>query len=111
MRKLFLILMMLLSSAIMLAGISQSLEGVDSLTVGSRFKLIVKADFAINRVVIPDSLKEFEVVSNQRITKNADFPYVELTIVPLQTGALSFPPLVVEPVIPTAQSITPIGSG
>ncbi len=88
----------------MLAGISQSLEGVDSLTVGSRFKLIVKADFAINRVVIPDSLREFEVVSNQRITKNADFPYVELTIVPLQTGALSFPPLVVEPVIPTAQS-------
>lgn len=106
MRKPVLILVMLFYTAIMVAGISQTLEDADSLTVGSRFKLSVKADFAINRVVIPDSLSGFEVISNQRITKNADLPYVELSIVPLQTGALSFPPLVVEPVVPAGQTFS-----
>jgi len=96
---------LLLCCSVLPAQISQELVGVDSLTVGSRFKLIVKADFAINRLVVPDSLSEFTVVDNYRNTKDEALPFVELTIVPLKTGSLSFPQLEVEPVISSAPKV------
>ena len=96
---------LLLVSSVLSAQISQELVGVDSLTVGSRFKLIVKADFAINKLVIPDSLSDFAVVDSYRNTRDEAVPFIELTIVPLKTGSLSFPQLEVQPVISASSKV------
>lgn len=104
-RTLLLPVILLLWSVCLCGQISQELVGVDSLTVGSRFKLIVKADFAINKLVIPDSLSEFAVLESFRNTKDEAVPFIELTIVPLKTGSLSFPQLKVEPVINSATEV------
>ncbi|MEF3694295.1 MAG: hypothetical protein V3576_03010 [Candidatus Cloacimonadota bacterium] len=104
-RTLLLPVILLLWSVCLCGQISQELVGVDSLTVGSRFKLIIKADFAINKLVIPDSLSEFAVLESFRNTKDEAVPFIELTIVPLKTGSLSFPQLKVEPVINSATEV------
>lgn len=96
--------MLLILGAILLhtglsALINQRLEGVDSLTVGSRFKLIIEADFAINRIVVPDTLKSFEVLSTQRKSEGGSMPRYELSIVALRPGSLTFPALELVPSI------------
>lgn len=75
------------------AQISQSLVDADTLSVGARFQLILKADFPLQSVTIPDSLDGFKVLAKDRISNTEPNPFFRITISPLKTGALSFPPL------------------
>jgi hypothetical protein len=72
--------------------------------VGDRFTLDIVADFSINRVVVPDTLTSFKVLSSERMTKGTDKPWFKLTIVPLLPGSHSFPSLEVEPVMADGQT-------
>lgn len=80
------------------AEISQSLEGADSLNVGTPFTFKVKADYAIKQLSIPDTLKSFAIVKSEQSERSTR--EWEMTLVPLRVGALSFPRLQVQPSIP-----------
>lgn len=82
------------------AGIIQSLENDENLSVGDRFLLNIKAEFSINRVVVPDTMTNFKVIDSQRISDAGMPAWFRLTIVPLLPGYHSFPILRVEPVSP-----------
>lgn len=78
--------------------ISQSLEGADSLNVGTPFTFRIKASYSIRQVSIPDSLEDFTIIGSKQFDKRTN--EWELKIVPLRTGPLSFPRLQVQPEIP-----------
>jgi len=82
------------------AGVIQSLENADNLSVGDRFLFNIKADYSINRVVVPDTLTNFKVIDSQRVSEAGSPAWFRLTIVPLLPGYHSFPALKVEPVRP-----------
>ena len=82
------------------AGIIQSLENADNLSVGDRFQFNIRAEYSINRVVVPDTLTNFKVIDSQRISEAGLPAWYRLTIVPLLPGYHSFPALRVEPVSP-----------
>ena len=84
-----LVLFTLLMPWIAEAAISQSLQEADSLRVGDVFTLRLDADYPIERVVLPDSLTEFSVIGSKALGK--DRYSWQMKIVPLKTGALSFP--------------------
>jgi len=86
-------------SSVMHAELSQSLEGADSLTVGTPFTFRIKADYAIKRLSIPDTLKSFAIVESKQSEKSSR--EWDMKIVPLRVGALSFPRLQVQRVIPS----------
>ena len=92
MRRLVL-LMLLCWTAGLSAQIDQSLVDADTLTVGARFTLILKADFPLESVSVPDSLEDFAVLAKDRISAKGTAPYFKITLSPLKTGALSFPGL------------------
>ncbi|MDP2172386.1 MAG: hypothetical protein Q8M98_01690 [Candidatus Cloacimonadaceae bacterium] len=100
MKRRYVFVLMLLACGLAFAALTQSLENADELSVGDRFFFNVRADFAINRVIVPDTLTNFAVIANERITQNAPQPWIKLTIVPLLPGWHSFPSLQVEPVRP-----------
>jgi len=82
--------------------ISQSLFGADSLNVGSTFELHITSSYPIKSVSIPDTLQSFAIVGNKRSDqKGLNW---QVSIVPLRTGALSFPRL---GIIPDAPDLTP----
>lgn len=93
-----LIAIMLLLAVQLQAEISQSLEGADSLNVGTPFTFKVKADYAIKQLSIPDTLKSFAIVKSEQSERSTR--EWEMTLVPLRVGALSFPRLQVQPSIP-----------
>ncbi len=78
--------------------ISQSLEGADSLNVGTPFTFRIKASYSIRQVSIPDSLEDFTIIGSKQSDKRTN--EWELKIVPLRIGPLSFPRLQVQPEIP-----------
>ncbi|HNZ06542.1 MAG: hypothetical protein KBA79_03805 [Candidatus Cloacimonetes bacterium] len=102
MRSLLAALMLLLGIACLSAdaGIYQSLENDDNLSVGDRFLFNIKAEYSINRVVVPDTLSNFKVIDSQRVSEAGSPAWYRLTIVPLLPGYHSFPALKVEPVRP-----------
>lgn len=87
------VIILLFSLSMLGAQISQSLVDADTLTVGARFQLLLKADFPLDSVTIPDSLDGFSVLGKDRIEKRGLSPFFRITLAPLKTGALSFPPL------------------
>ncbi len=93
-----LIAILLVFSSFLFGEISQSLEGADSLNVGTPFSFRIKASYAIRQVSIPDSLDSFAIIGSKQAEKNTT--EWELKIVPLRTGPLSFPRLQVQPMIP-----------
>lgn len=96
-----LLLIALVLSAALLPGltISQSLVDADDLSVGDRFSLNIRADEALDRVIVPDTLSNFQVLKVERITRNTNKAWFRLTIVPLLPGSQSFPALKVERLI------------
>jgi len=102
MNRLLIWLVLLLGISILSAdaGIMQSLENDDNLSVGDRFLFNIKAEYAINRVVVPDTLTNFQVIDSQRISEAGVPAWFRLTIVPILPGYHSFPALRVEPVSP-----------
>ena len=100
MKKLSLLLLFLLMICLLLAdeNVVQSLENDNDLSVGDRFHLNIRAEYAINRVVVPDTLSNFKVIDIERITQSGLPAHFKLTIVPLLPGYHSFPSLMVEPV-------------
>ncbi len=92
----------LLFPGFLAAEISQSLEGADSLSVGTPFTFRINAEYSIRRVSIPDSLESFAIVSSKQSEKSSR--EWEMRIVPLKTGALSFPRLQVQPTLPAYQA-------
>lgn len=94
--KLWPAILLLLALSPLTAQISQSLVDADTLTVGARFQLILKADFPLSSVSIPDSLDGFAVLAKDLITDKDSNPFFKITLSPLKTGALSFPPLKVQ---------------
>ena len=91
--KLWPAVLLLLALSPLTAQISQSLVDADTLTVGARFQLILKADFPLSSVSIPDSLDGFAVLGKDLVSDKGSQPYFKITLSPLKTGALSFPPL------------------
>ncbi len=92
MKRLYLVLLCLLLAIPLLAGFSQSLTGADSLRIGSRFTLNIDTDFPLRKIEIPDTLTSFRVLDS-RITRKDEGSHAELDLMPLRTGALSFPKL------------------
>jgi len=82
--------------------ISQSLTGADSLNVGSTFELHIASSYPIKSVSIPDTLQSFAIVGNKRSDRKG--LNWQVSIVPLKTGALSFPRL---GIIPDAPGLAP----
>jgi len=91
------LLLFSLCSSLISAQISQSLVDADTLTVGSRFKLIVKGDFPIKQVVVPDSIDGFTLIKQETISKKGQNDYSSLVLSPIKPGSLSFPALRVIP--------------
>ncbi len=75
------------------AQITQSLENADTLSVGSRFQLIIKAKEPVQKISVPDSLDGFTIIKEDIVRKRGAVPYGKLTIAPMKPGSLSFPPL------------------
>ncbi len=82
--------------------ISQSLQGADNLTVGTPFTFRIKADYAIKRLSIPDTLKSFAIVESKQSEKSSS--EWEMKIIPLRVGALSFPRLQVQRAMPSLRT-------
>ena len=85
------------------AELSQELQGADSLKVGTPFLFKITTDFAIKGVSIPDTLEDFAILESKRDEKNPRCWIIK--IVPLNTGALSFPRIEIQPV---DSSVTPV---
>ncbi|MDD2228904.1 MAG: hypothetical protein PHY48_05800 [Candidatus Cloacimonetes bacterium] len=94
-RVLSLLLALCIVPLLLSASISQELAGADSLNVGTPFTFIIHSSYTIKEVPIPDTLESFTIIQSQ---KTKDDKTWQLTIVPLKTGALSFPRLQVQPV-------------
>lgn len=102
MRRLILIFTLIVALSMLSAdaGIIQSLENADNLSVGDRFIFNIRANYSLNQVEIPDTLTNFKVIDSQRVT-DANMPaWFRLTIVPLLPGYHSFPALRTFPVSP-----------
>ena len=100
MKKLLALLLLIGFSCLLLAdaNIIQSLENDDDLSVGDRFFFNLRAEYALNKVVVPDTLTNFKVIDVERITEKGYPAHFRLTIVPLLPGYHSFPSLQVLPV-------------
>ena len=85
------------------AEFNQELQGTDSLKVGTPFLFVINTDFAIKGVAIPDTLEDFAILESKREVKNPRCWKVK--IVPLKTGALSFPRIEIQPV---DRGVTPV---
>ncbi|MCB5286533.1 MAG: hypothetical protein LHW64_01865 [Candidatus Cloacimonetes bacterium] len=92
MKKLLTIMLLSLCISLLLGTVSQSLAGADSLSIGKPFSLLIKTDFPLAEVVIPDSLTAFRVLNTQ-IEQDGQGSKATLAIAPLRVGALSFPKL------------------
>lgn len=92
MKRVFIALACLILAMPLLAGVSQSLVGADSLRIGSRFTFNIETDFAIAKIDIPDTLTSFRVIDS-RIERRGRGGHAEIEIMPLRAGALSFPKL------------------
>ncbi len=91
--------LLLLGVASLWAGnLTQDLENADDLSVGDRFLFNIRGDFAINRVIVPDTLTNFHVLAVEKITDSGTQPWYQLTIAPILPGYHTFPSLRVEPV-------------
>jgi len=91
---------LLCASGLWAGNLTQDLENADDLSVGDRFFFNIRGDFAINRVIVPDTLTNFMVISSERQTQQGAIPWFRLTIVPILPGYHTFPSLRVEPVRP-----------
>lgn len=100
MKRILALLVLIGLSCLLLAdaNIIQSLENDDDLSVGDRFHLNLRAEYALNKVVVPDTLTNFKVIEVKRITEAGLPAHFRLTIVPLLPGYHSFPSLQVQPV-------------
>lgn len=92
----------LLLPLFILAELSQELQGVDSLKVGTPFLFKITTYFAIKGVSIPDTLEDFAILESKRDEKN---PRCWIIKTSLNTGALSFPRIEIQPV---DSSVTPV---
>ncbi|HNQ39707.1 MAG: hypothetical protein M0R67_03290 [Candidatus Cloacimonas sp.] len=93
----------LLLPLFMLAEFKQELQGSDSLKVGTPFLFKITADFAIKGISLPDTLDDFAILESKRDEKNPRCWIIK--IVPLNTGALSFPRIEIQPVDSSVTSI------
>lgn len=100
MRKWLWVTIILCASSLWAGNLTQDLEHADDLSVGDRFIFNIRADFSINRVVVPDTLTNFKVFSVERQNKQGITPWFRLTIAPILPGYHTFPSLRVEPVRP-----------
>ena len=87
--------LLLLLSGGLWGEISQSLSGADSLNVGTSFDLNIVSIHPIKNVSIPDTLQSFAIVGSKRSDRKG--LHWRVSIVPLKTGALSFPRLSIIP--------------
>lgn len=92
MKRFYLVLACFVLTLPLLAGLSQSLTGADSLHIGSRFTLKIDTDFPLKKIEVPDTLSSFRVL-DKRITRKDEGSHAELDLMPLRTGTLSFPKL------------------
>lgn len=90
-------LMLLLISFLTAISIQQKLVNDDNLNVGNRFQLQIYADVPLKSVVVPDTLTAFKILEVEKIKAPSGKTWLQLTIVPLLTGSLSFPKLQVIP--------------
>lgn len=99
MKKPLLLILMVLGLALLGAdaGIYQSLENADDLSIGDRFIFNIRADYALNQIEIPDTLTNFKVIDSQRQSEAGVPDWFRLTIVPILPGYHSFPALKVVP--------------
>ena len=74
------------------AQVSQSLSGADSLSIGSSFELRINTDFPLRELAIPDTLQQFQILS-QNIQDLPEGSKAILRIMVLDVGALTFPKL------------------
>ncbi len=93
MKKLLICLALLLAVLLLPAKLAQELENADNLSVGDRFRLILRADVALRQVEVPDTLSAFHVVKLEHLDKGKSRDRFQLTIVPLLPGSHSFPSL------------------
>ncbi len=93
MKKLYFILIVMVSCAALGAVLEQSLIGADSLRVGSRFAFSLKAEQSLKQAIVPDTLTVFKVLSNKVVSSSGKPDHIELSIMPMRLGALSFPEL------------------
>ncbi|MEN6444639.1 MAG: hypothetical protein ABFC98_01180 [Candidatus Cloacimonas sp.] len=83
--------------------LQQELQGADSLKVGTPFLFQITSDFAIKNVSIPDTLDDFAILDSKRDKNNSNI--WKIKIAPLKTGALSFPPIAINPVDSSVTSV------
>jgi len=79
--------------------IQQKLVNDDDLNVGDRFQLQIYADVPLKSVVVPDTLTSFKILEAEKKKEPSGKTWLQLTIVPILTGSLSFPKLQVIPEI------------
>lgn len=94
------LLMLICFSWLGAQGLSQQLENADELSIGDRFQLSIKAPFALNRVIVPDTLTNFVVLNTERVNEPGAPAWFKMTITPILPGYHTFPSLKVEPVKP-----------
>jgi hypothetical protein len=92
MKKQVLLWLIVAGISLLPAEVIQSLVGADSLSLGTPFSLVIKTDFPLAEVVVPDSLTSFRV-NDTDIKLDQQGSVAELKIIPLRVGALSFPKL------------------
>jgi len=83
--------------------LQQELQGADSLKVGTPFLFQITSDFAVKNVSIPDTLDDFAILDSKRDKNNSNI--WKIKIAPLKTGALSFPPIAINPVDSSVTSV------
>lgn len=84
--------------------IQQKLVNDDDLNVGDRFQLQIYADVPLKSVVVPDTLTSFKILEAEKKKEPSGKTWLQLTIVPILTGSLSFPKLQVIPEISDGQT-------
>jgi len=101
MKRLLLAGISLILAASLAAQLDQRLEKPDSLYLGSRFHLHLKARVNLYDVVRPDSLESFAILRVERIADKDKLTGLKLTLVPLDTGELTFPALRLQALSPS----------
>ena len=84
--------------------IQQKLVNDDNLNIGDRFQLQIYADVPLKSVVVPDTLTSFKIIEVEKKKEPSGKTWLQLTIVPILTGSLSFPKLQVIPEISDGQT-------
>jgi len=105
MKRSLLLGLMLCVALSLTAKLNQSIQSADSLNLGSRFYLSLSSQYDLEDAIVPDTLTKFAVLQLEKQIAKGKPVGLKLTIVPLDTGAHTFPAIIVRLAKPVADTL------